>query len=270
MGLALVGFLQGLIIGSGAILPGISGASLAVVFGLYEEFLDLIAHPLKNALPFVKRRHSLILGIACGFIAFTLMIDKFFGAHQGALVALFTGFIAGTLPGIFSGAKKNGIGHGEILAFLATALSLVALSIFKGISPTVPVAQTAFPVWILCGAIIGIGSLLPGLSASFLLIPLGLYGPLLDAVADLNLRVGVGLGLGVLAAFALLSRFIETLYRHFHGIMSFAVLGLTLGSLVLAFPHLPEGKHALPIAALYVVLLTTGFTASFFLDKKGN
>jgi putative membrane protein len=269
---ALFGFLQGLIIGAGAILPGISGASLAVVFGLYGEFLELVAHPLKKVIPFVKTRHALIFGIACGFAAFTLLVDRAFSNHQGALVVLFAGFIAGTLPGIYSGAKKSGIGKGEIIAFFACALAILSVKFAGGGERAVLPTEPAFPVWVLCGSIIGAGSLLPGLSASFLLIPIGLYGPLLDAVVDLKLGVGVALGVGVLASFALLSRAIELLYRRFDGIMNFAVLGLTVGSLVIAFPRFAaNGQGPLAIAraiGLRAVLLGAGFTASYALSLR--
>lgn len=272
MGRALFGFLQGIIIGAGAILPGISGASFAVVFGLYEEFLELIAHPLKNAVPFAKRRHALILGIACGFAAFTFLIDRTFTDHQGTLVVLFAGFIAGTLPDIYSDAKKNGIGAGEIVAFFACALAILCVAFLGGGDRASLSVRPTFPVWVLSGAIIGAGSLLPGLSASFLLIPLGLYGPLLDAVVDIKLGVGVALGIGVLASFALLSRLIEFLYERFDGIMNFAVLGLTIGSLVIAFPRFPAGVNA-PIdiaraVAFDAVLLGAGFAASYALSLR--
>lgn len=262
---ALFGFLQGLIIGAGAILPGISGASLAVVFGLYEEFLELIAHPLKRVIPFVKTRHSLILGIACGFTAFTVLIDRVFANHQGTLVVLFAGFIAGTLPGIYSGAKKSGIGKGELIAFFACALAILSVAFIGGGGESTALSATpTFPIWVLSGAIIGAGSLLPGLSASFLLIPLGLYGPLLDAVVDLRLGVGVALGLGVLASFTLLSRLIEFLYRRFDGIMNFAVLGLTVSSLAIAFPRVANMRAI----ALYAILLGAGFAASYALSLR--
>lgn len=261
---------QGLMIGAGAILPGISGASLAVVFGVYEDFLELVAHPFRNVRPFARKHASLCVGIGIGFASFTLIIDRAFSDHMIPLVFLFSGFIAGTLPGIYKSAKKHGIGKGEVIAFFLTAGTLTALAIAHhstgGLlaASTGPEREGNLVTWFLSGSIIGTGSLLPGLSASLILIYLGMYGPLLDAIGRLDLPVAISLGAGALSALILFSRIIDALYRHFHGIMSFAVLGFTLGSLILAFPGMPTGTNALVCTAL----LPAGFAASYFLERS--
>lgn len=267
----LLELIQGILIGSGAILPGISGAALAVVFGVYEDFMDLVAHPLKNAKPFLARHASLCVGIAIGFIAFTFLLDRLFRDFTAPLVFLFSGFIAGTLPGIFRRARKKGVGVGEVAAFLATAGITIAIAITHRASGGIlaagsagsPALEPGIPAWALAGAIVGTGSLLPGVSASFILIYLGLYGPLLDAVGALELPVALALGGGALAAVAVLSRAIDFLYHRFHGVVSFAVLGLTLGSLALVFPGVPSGAQ-LPISA---ALAIAGLAASILLDR---
>ena len=268
--------IQGIIIGAGAILPGISGASLAVVFGVYEEFTELLAHPLERAKPFLKKHTVLCIGIAAGFVVFTLLLGKLFDRHTTALVFLFSGFIAGTLPGIYTQAKKKGIGPGEIIAFALTAGVFIFAAVSGGAhqslsagtagvsSANAGVPAAIHPVaWILSGAAIGAGSLLPGVSASFILIYFGTYGPLLDAVANREIVAGLLLGAGVLLSLALLSRLVNALYKRYHGIVSFAVLGSTLGSLILVFPGLPAGTN-LWFCAL---LAASGFAASFFLDR---
>jgi len=268
--------IRGIIIGAGAILPGISGASLAVVFGVYEEFMELIAHPLKNLKQFFSRRLFLCIGIAIGFLAFTLVLDCLFSSHSTPLVFLFSGFIAGTLPEIFTVARKHGMGKGEVIAFCVTAGLLITMALTRGMTSTLGVPDSAASIptaidinlftWVFAGAIIALGSLLPGLSTSFILIFLGLYGPLLDSVKHIDLPVALALGAGALAALVVFSRIIDALYRRFHGIMSFIVLGFTLGSLFLVFP----GIHRSSRIPLYVVLSLAGFAASFFLSRYGK
>jgi putative membrane protein len=268
--------IRGIIIGAGAILPGISGASLAVVFGVYEEFMELIAHPLKNLKQFFSRRLFLCIGIAIGFLAFTLVLDCLFSSHSTPLVFLFSGFIAGTLPEIFTVARKHGMGKGEVIAFCVTAGLLITMALTRGMTSTLGVPDSAASIptaidinlftWVFAGAIIALGSLLPGLSASFILIFLGLYGPLLDSVKHIDLPVALSLGAGALVSLVIFSQMIESLYRRFHGIMSFAVLGFTLGSLFLVFPGVPEGTDLLLCASLSLA----GFASSFFLARYGN
>ena len=276
----LIGFLQGVIIGAGGILPGISGAALAVVFGVYEEFMDLIAHPIRNLRNFLELRAWLCVGIAVGFVGFTLILDKLFGAHEILFVFLFSGFIAGTLPDIWARARKHGVGAREIIAFALSAGVLVAIAVTNhanGASLAVTAHSTAasahaavptdlasLAVFFAAGAIIGAGSLLPGISASFILIYLGIYAPLLDAATRLEVPVGIAIGLGALGAVVGFSRLVGWLYHRFHGVVSFAVLGFTIGSLVLVFPGFPEPPKLLPCAALAIA----GFAGSFFLARS--
>lgn len=262
--------IQGILIGSGAILPGISGASLAVVFGVYEDFMDLIAPPFRNFRAFVRRNAALCVGIAVGFVSFTLLLSRLFGAHTVLLVFFFSGLIAGTLPEIFFRARE-GDWTGRIVAFCVTAGVLAALALthhatgglFSTPQPGLTSTNPGILVWSGAGAIVGIGSLLPGISASFILIYLGLYGPLLDAVGKLEIHTLFALGLGALASVVVFSHAIAALYQRFHGIMTFAVLGFTVGSLLLVFPGFPEGMNAIT----YALSAVAGFAVTFFLAR---
>jgi putative membrane protein len=261
---AILAAVQGFIIGAGGILPGISGASLAVVFGVYEDFMSLIAHPVRQLRPFAKSRGILCLGIAAGFVSFTLLLDRYFGEHQTLFVFLFSGLIAGTLPAIFRAARAHGTGAGEIAAFAVTAGLLAALAFFGPEAMPARTGRMGLAPAFFSGAVIAGGSLLPGVSASFILIYLGFYAPLLDALKNLDLGTGAALGLGALASIVALSRLIAFLYRTIHGIMSFSVLGFTLGSLVLVLAGI-RGSFNVPAC---IVLALAGFFASFLLARE--
>ena len=265
---------QGIFIGAGGILPGISGASLAVVFGYYQALTDLVAHPVKNARAFITLHWSLACGIAAGFVLTTLLLGRIFAEHQNAIVFLFWGFIAGTIPSIWKDARKSGAGFREAIAFFVTAAAMIALAISsrgQG-SPFAAPASGAVAsgaaasgtigdfsaAWFLSGAIVGAGSLLPGVSASFILVYLGLYGPILDAAGKLSIPILAQIGAGALAAIVLLSRAISALYRRYRSIVAFCVLGFTVGSLILVEP--------VPLAVALVVQrdgdITHGLTIS--------
>lgn len=286
-GKRILEFVQGLFVGAGGILPGISGASLAVVFGFYRELTALIAHPRQNARVFLARHWSLAIGIGFGFVATTLLLDRLFAAHERPIIYLFWGFIAGTLPSIWRGARKTGAGLREALSFALTAGALIAFSLLAGRGAgeavslatgdpsTSPVAVAPFE-WVLSGAIIGSGSLLPGLSASVILVYLGLYGPMLDAAANLAILPLALVGAGALLAIALLSRAIAALYARFHGIVAFAILGFTVGSLVLVFPGIPRlpagvdpwSARAIVAFASAILPALAGLALSVFLGRR--
>lgn len=272
----LTGLFRGFIIGAGAILPGISGASLAVVFGVYEDFTALLANPFANIGPFLRRHAVLCAGIVAGFIAFTLLLDRLFGNRTTELIFLFSGFIAGTLPGIFRDARKKGIGRGETAAFcLAAGIFVFATATGHSGAESLSAHGTANGVmlaaippqsWVLAGAVVGAGSLLPGVSASFILLYFGMYGPLLEAAANRDVTLLLLVGGGSVLAMLLLSRLVSALYRRFHGIISFAVLGCTLGSLVLVFPGFPRGTNP----AICIALASGGLAASLMLARPAG
>lgn len=264
----LIQILQGLLIGAGGILPGISGASMAVVFGVYEDLTAVIAYPIRNFKSFVSRYWLLCLSIGAGFVVCTVLLDRLFSDYTDYLIFLFTGFIAGTLPGIYTKARKKGLGFSQILActiaFAALIVPVFLHRVFHFLPETAPViASHNFFLWFLSGAIIGIGSLLPGVSASFLLIWLGSYGPLLDAVYGINISILLPLGGGVLLALVLFSRFAQWLYRHHHGTISFGILGLTIASIIVVFPGFKSGL-SIPLC---LMLASAGFASSFVLEQ---
>lgn len=272
----VIQFVQGLFIGAGAILPGVSGATLAVVFGVFEEFTELIAHPKKNLTAFIRRRWTLCVGIAVGFILFTLLLDRLFRQYTLFLVFLFVGFIAGTLPGIYRRARKHGVRTGEVVSFCVTLATFVVLAIshrsgtLEAIFPDMArnsAAHSPAPLeYLAAGAIIGTGSLLPGVSASVVLIYLGVYEGLLDAFRNLDFAALVLLGAGAAGAVMLMSRLVSWLYGRFHGIMSFAVLGFTIGTLILVFPGFHQAREIAPGA----ILMLVGLSTSMLLDRAEN
>jgi putative membrane protein len=271
----LLELIQGLFIGSGGILPGISGAALAVVFGYYQAITELVAHPKRNAREFITRHWGLAVGIVLGFVVTTLLLDKIFSEHERAVIYLFWGFIAGTLPTIWRDARKSGAGLKEAIAFAVTAGIMVAFAVMgHGSGETLARAGTdaasgggdlaRLPgVWVLAGAIVGAGSLLPGVSASVILVYLGIYGPMLDAASSLSVPILAEIGVGALAALALLSRGIGALYRRLPGVMAALVLGFTLGSLILVFPGIPAADA---LTSAFVPLLA-GLALSLALGR---
>ncbi len=163
------------------------------------------------------------------------------------------------------------MGPAEAIAF-ALGVALIAAGAFAGKGPSVApgvaaaAGHPALASFFAAGAIVGAGSLLPGFSASFVLIWLGLYEPLLDALRELDVAAGLAAAIGALAALAALSRAVSALYRRFHGIVSFSVLGFTVGSLAIVFPGFPQGAKAVG----YFALATAGFLSSFGLARVGD
>ena len=119
-----------------------------------------------------------------------------------------------------------------------------------------------FAAWTLTGAGIGIGSIVPGASVAFLLIFFGIYQPMLDGVARLDLGVLIPLGLGAGTAILTLAKAVDWFFRAAESFATRCVLGLVAGSIVLVFPGWPGGKSG--VACILLLLLGA------FLSSKLN
>ncbi|MBO5797615.1 MAG: DUF368 domain-containing protein [Clostridia bacterium] len=228
--------LTGFFIGVAAIAPGISGGAIAIAFGLYEPIAQAVAHIFRDF-----RKHLLFLaplgaGAVVGVLLSGRVIHRLVGEYPVFTSALFVGLILGTLPSVFSAAARDGF-HPRYL--LATALLAVLTGWFTTLDQLQYTGTAGeLPLWltVVCGGILGLGTILPGVSASFVLMALGVYEPLLQVLEQMDiLRISL-LALGFGGVMLLLARLISWLFQKAHGWMSFSVAGMLIGSLVPAIP----------------------------------
>lgn len=233
----LLRLLTGAFIGLAAIAPGISGGAITIIFGLYEPITDAVAHIWVD----FRRKAAFLLplglGAAAGMVAFGKLIHYLFLNHSDAMCALFLGLIIGTLPEVFQTASKTGFRRRYLLATAVCGVLVAWIGTVDTLKYTG--SATALPYWlaIVSGAIVGIGTVLPGLSASFVLMGMGVYTPMLQALDGFDVPRLLCIGVGFAGAVLLFTRLMSWLFRRFHGWMSFAVAGMLVGSLCNVIPH---------------------------------
>ena len=127
VGLWLLRLIQGALIGVGAILPGISGGVLCVLFGIYRPMMALLAHPAKSFKLYYRLFIPVLIGWAVGFLALAGLVNLLLEASSAVAISLFVGLIIGTLPSLYRDAGK--FGHGK-KGFLSLGISFVLLFCF--------------------------------------------------------------------------------------------------------------------------------------------
>ena len=116
----------GALIGAGAILPGVSGGVLAVVFGIYRPFMEVLNDP-RRALPrYWRGIPPLALGWVMGFLGFAKGIAAALDLSATVTTWLFIGLIAGSLPALFREAGKEGRGASAWWSFLLCGAAVFA------------------------------------------------------------------------------------------------------------------------------------------------
>jgi putative membrane protein len=262
---------RGFAMGAADIVPGVSGGTIALIFGIYDRLISSIragALVLGNFVTadladarrwFVRVDWTFILSLGAGILLAvaslatvleTLLID------QAVLMsALFLGLVAGSIVITWQMIKDRSLSNLMIVAGVGVAV-FIALGLRTGTTEEA-VAQVADPaLWAFfgAGAVAICAMILPGISGSFLLVLMGMYGPVLGAVTS---RDFVSLGVFVIGAVIGLGLFSQILYRALsmhHDVVLAALIGLMAGSMRVLWPW-PFGvdSTALGLPDSYIV-----------------
>lgn len=232
----------GLIIGIASITPGMSGGALAAALGLYERMVRAISHPLRDLRKNLVFLLPVGIGAAVGVIGFSNVMEWLMQQAPNQVKWLFLGLVAGSVPSLLRTANTRGFRWRWLLF---TALALASLPLFSLLQQTWSAAPTpgdsGWAAFLGYGLVLAVGTIVPGISTSFILMALGVYDQLLRAMASLDLTVLVPTGLGFCLGILLLARLVEMLFRRFHSQAYYAVLGFLLGSALLILPRPAPG-----------------------------
>ena len=256
--------LQGVLIGVGAVLPGISGGVLCVVFGIYKPVMELLSNPLRNFKTHVPKLLPVIVGMGVGFLGVAKILAFFLETYPDPSVCLFIGLIVGMLPSLFREAGEQGRPNGSWVsmgvAFVFILALLISLNLFSvSIAPN-------FGWYLFCGFCLALSVIAPGMSFSTLLMPLGLYTPFVDGLGNLNFSVIVPAGIGAVVTVICLAKAVDALFDRFYPYAFHAIIGIVIAATIMIVPF---GSFAVSVgaAAVNIVCLVVGVIAALALDK---
>ena len=219
--------LCGFLIGAGAILPGVSGGVLAVVFDIYRPFMEVLNNPRTAVPKYWKWFPPIALGWCAGFLGFAKGIAAAMNLSDAVTVWLFIGLIVGTVPSLFREAGKEGRSVGSWISLLVCAAAVFAGLFY--VSRVVHVEVTPNFWWYnFCGVLWGAGIVIPGMTSSSVMMALGLYQPMLEGLAHLDLLVLSACLPGLVLTVALLARAVSWVFRRYYAVAFHGILGMVL------------------------------------------
>ncbi|MEY8388810.1 DUF368 domain-containing protein [Oscillospiraceae bacterium 38-13] len=255
--------LCGVLIGAGAILPGVSGGVLAVVFDIYRPFMEVLTRPRKALPQYWRLMIPLGIGWCGGFLLFAKGIAAAILLSDAVTTWLFIGLIVGTVPSLFREAGREGRS-----AAAWASLLLCALAVFAGlfyVSRVVHVQVTPGFWWYnFCGALWGMGVVIPGMTSSSVMMALGLYQPMLEGLARLDLLVLSAALPGMFLTIALLARLVTWFFRRHYAVAFHGILGFVLASTLVIIPAEYTGWGEIALSAL---CCAAGFALAFYLAR---
>jgi putative membrane protein len=237
--------LKGFCMGSADIIPGVSGGTMALILGIYERLLSAIrsfdrawledVYRLRLAEAFRKNDLlfllPLVAGIAMALIFFTRVVPlpQLIITHPELIYGLFFGLILASIVILIGEVEKYGL----VEIFITIAGVLIGFAIVN----LVPV-ETPTAAWFifLCGFIAISAMLLPGISGSFILLILGKYAYIINALGEFNLVVILAFATGALTGLVVFSRTIGWLLKHYHEATLLVIKGILIGSLWMIWP----------------------------------
>lgn len=256
--------LQGMLVGVGAVLPGISGGVLCVVFGIYKPVMELLSNPLKKFKAHVPRLLPVIIGAALGFLGVAKILAFFLDKYPDPSVCLFVGLIGGMLPSLFREAGEQGRSKGSwislAVAFVVVMTLLLSLNLLSvSIVPN-------FGWYLFCGFCAALSIIAPGMSFSTLLMPLNLYTPFVDGIGNLDPGVLIPAAIGAVVTILCLAKAVDALFNHFYSFAFHAIVGIVIAATLVIIPF---GSFTASVsgAIVNVVCLVVGVVAALALDK---
>lgn len=237
--LYVVWLLEGILVGIGAILPGVSGGTLCVVFGMYRPLLETLSSLKTGLKKYGIMLAVFVLGIGVGFVGLSGIISGLLEANSVWVTCAFIGFIIGTLPELWSDAGTEGRTKGSFVSLVVSFVVMIGiLTLFKtSASLTISPGIGGF---LLCGLLWGLSFIVPGLSSSSLIMVFGLYEAMSKGISALDFKVLIPMAIGMGACVLLLSRAVEFAYKKKYSIVSHGVLGIVIATIVMIFPYSTE------------------------------
>ena len=254
--------LKGMIIALGFILPGVSGGVLAAILGIYERMIRFLAHIKENFVENVLYFTPVAIGMVLGIAAFSYPVNLLLDNYKVIVLWGFAGAIIGTIPSLIKeSVKESDRDRADTITFwLSFILSGIFLYSLNGMVGTLPANFLSF---VLAGALIALGILIPGLSPSNLLLILGLYTPMLTGFKRLDLfGTFLPIGIGGALALILFSKAMDYILKHYHSRVYHFIIGIVLSSTLLIV--LPQTGNSESISYAGVSIFTLVLAAFFF------
>jgi len=200
--------LQGALIGLGAVLPGISGGVLSVVFGVYRPIMELLSDPVHKWRTHLPELFPYMIGSAAGFLGVANLLSYVLETYPEPSVCVFVGLIVGMLPSLWREAGEQGRTMGNVILSCVTLVAMLSLLFWLQNSQNT--VEPGFFSFLFCGFVEGIGHvrlevLLPGVA-------------------------------GCVVTFICLAKLVNRLFERQYAVMFHGILGIVGAATVMTVP----------------------------------
>ncbi|VDG30902.1 hypothetical protein MUDAN_DOGOELCO_00403 [Lactiplantibacillus mudanjiangensis] len=254
-------FFKGVVIALGFILPGVSGGVLAAILGIYERLLGFMAHFRQRFKQDFWYFVPVGLGGLVGIALLSAPLEFLLERAQVIVLWGFAGAIIGTLPALMKTATAHGPRDAADYGWFFGTL-LISGGLLYFMSDLFGTLPANFGGFVVAGALIALGVLVPGLSPSNLLLILGLFTPMLNGFKRFDI-IGVYLpiAIGGILAMVIFSKAMDHLLQHFHSRVYHFILGIVTASTILILVPNPNAAESIVYTGVTLMTLVWSLLA---------
>lgn len=273
IGDVMILFIKGFIIGIGKIIPGVSGALLAINFKVYERAIEAVVNFFddwkKNLLFITKLGSGIILSIVLCSNGIMYLLNN----YRFITMMFFVGLICGGTYNYATGIKCN---YSDVLFMILFIVMLFIISygnIFNSYEITHEFMDNV--VFFIGGVIEVMSSIIPGISGTAIHLILGIYDSILMMISKIfdfqyvimNINLYISYGIGMMVSFIICMIGINYLLKRYPVIFSKIILGLCIYSILMLVIFTFSLKITILNFVLGIMLLIVGLLIGCLLDK---
>ena len=271
--------LCGIVFGIANVIPGVSGGTMLVVFGIYDQLTEAISG-VRAIIKNIVFLLFLGIGAGVGILGFAALIKYLFENCGVQTNMYFIGLILGSVPMIFHmGTAEKKVRPLCLLPFILAMGLVIGLTVLNGYmeaNDLIPAAETVegFSIFVtvkllICAFVAAVAMIIPGLSGSFVMMLLGVYNTVINAIQikALNFYVIIPVAVGVVLGIILGAKLISTLIKKHKLMVYSAIMGLVIGSV---YAILPSGFGFNLQTGYGFVCLLFGVLTSILVERLGK
>lgn len=230
---------KGIFIGAGAIVPGVSSGVLCVIFGIYEKLLDAVLNFFKDIKQNIKFLFPIALGVGIGVLLFSNMLNYLLYEFPIQTKSIFIGLILGTIPSLIKQVNEKETFKPQNVIYLLIALGIGVITVIVENRMNIVSNGDSMSIMylVMCGAIMSIGIVVPGVSSTIILMLLGVYSVYLQSVANLYLPILIPMGIGLILGSIIVMKLTKKLLETYYAQTFYSIIGFTIGSIFVLLPQ---------------------------------
>lgn len=266
-------FVCGIVFGTANVIPGVSGGTMLVVFGVFDRLTEAISG-IKKIIHNFAFLVAFALGAGAGILLSAKVIGSMFATYAIQTNMFFIGLILGGVPLILKlGTSEKKVKPLCIVPFLISMAVVVALTVLEKLDIFTMTAEnvTGFDAvfslkMIVCAAIAAVTMIIPGVSGSFMMMLLGVYKTIIGALNDMNFYVIIPFAVGAVIGIVLGAKLISILIKKNKLMVYSAIMGMVIGSV---YAILPEGFGLNLQTGYGFAFMLVGVLAAVLIEKFG-